>query len=134
MKETEYLFFFFPLFSLLLTSSHHHSYNPQVLVIEHFVFSLDQVCPCSSLLSYPIIYFNRALIFKLLNTESESQVTQLRVTLSPALADAKSPQSCLTLSNPMDCSPPGSSIHAIFQARVLEWGAIAFSRPSLQAN
>ena len=36
-------------------------------------------------------------------------------------------QSCLTLSNPMDCSPPGSSIHGIFQARVLEWGAIAFS-------
>ena len=32
-----------------------------------------------------------------------------------------------TLSNPMDCSPPGSSIHGIFQARVLEWGAIAFS-------
>ena len=35
-------------------------------------------------------------------------------------------QSCLTLSNPMDCSLPGSSIHGIFQARVLEWGAIAF--------
>ena len=36
-------------------------------------------------------------------------------------------QSCLTLSNPMDCSLPGSSAHGIFQARVLEWGAIAFS-------
>ena len=36
-------------------------------------------------------------------------------------------QSCLTLSNSMDCSPPGSSVHGIFQARVLEWGAIAFS-------
>ena len=36
-------------------------------------------------------------------------------------------QSCLTPSNPMDCSLPGSSIHGIFQARVLEWGAIAFS-------
>ena len=36
-------------------------------------------------------------------------------------------QSYLTLSNPMDCSLPGSSIHGIFQARVLEWGAIAFS-------
>ena len=35
-------------------------------------------------------------------------------------------QSCLTLRNPMDCSLPGSSIHGIFQARVLEWGAIAF--------
>ena len=36
-------------------------------------------------------------------------------------------QSCPTLSNPMDCSLPGSSVHGIFQARVLEWGAIAFS-------
>ena len=36
-------------------------------------------------------------------------------------------QSCPTLSDPMDCSPPGSSAHGIFQARVLEWGAIAFS-------
>ena len=36
-------------------------------------------------------------------------------------------QSCPTLSDPMDCSFPGSSVHGIFQARVLEWGAIAFS-------
>ena len=36
-------------------------------------------------------------------------------------------QSYLTLSDPMDCSLPGSSIHGSFQARVLEWGAIAFS-------
>ena len=36
-------------------------------------------------------------------------------------------QSCPTLSNPTDCSVPGSSNHGIFQARVLEWGAIAFS-------
>jgi len=43
--------------------------------------------------------------------KSESEVAQL----------------CLTLGDPMDCSPPGSSVHGIFQARVLEWGAIAFS-------
>ena len=36
-------------------------------------------------------------------------------------------QSCPTLSDPMDCSLPGSSVHGIFQARVLQWGAIAFS-------
>ena len=36
-------------------------------------------------------------------------------------------QSCPTLSNPMDCSLPGSSVHGIFQERVLKWGAIAFS-------
>ena len=37
-------------------------------------------------------------------------------------------QLCPTLSDSMDCSLPGSSIHGIFQARVLEWGAIAFSK------
>ena len=36
-------------------------------------------------------------------------------------------QSCLTLGDPMDCSPPGSSVHGIFQVRVLEWVAIVFS-------
>ena len=49
-----------------------------------------------------------------LKTESESEVTQ----------------SCLTLCNPMDCSLPGSSVHGIFQAIVLEWIAISFSRGS----
>ena len=39
-------------------------------------------------------------------------------------------QSCLTLCDPMDCSLPGSSLHGILQARVLEWVAIAFSRGS----
>ena len=43
--------------------------------------------------------------------KSESEVTQL----------------CLTLHDPMDCSPPGSSIHGVFPARVVEWGVIAFS-------
>ena len=42
-------------------------------------------------------------------------------------------QSCLTLSDPMDCSPPGSSVRGIFQARVLEWGAIAFSVTDLDS-
>ena len=37
-------------------------------------------------------------------------------------------QSCLTLCDPMDCSPPGSSVHRIFQAKILEWFAISFSR------
>ena len=46
-----------------------------------------------------------------MKVKSESEVTQL----------------CLTLSDPVDCSLPGSSIHGIFQARVLEWVAIAFS-------
>ena len=48
--------------------------------------------------------------------ESESEVVQL----------------CPTLYDPMNCSQPGSSVHGIFQARVLEWGAISFSRRSSQ--
>ena len=51
----------------------------------------------------------RHFLLQCMKVESESEVTQ----------------SCPTLSDPMDCSPPGSSIHGIFQATVLEWGAIA---------
>ena len=50
-------------------------------------------------------------LLQCMKVKSESEVAQL----------------CPTLSDPMDCSPPGSSIHGIFQARVLEWSAIAFS-------
>ena len=50
-------------------------------------------------------------LLQCMKVQSESEVTQ----------------SCPTLSNPIDCSLPGPSIHGIFQARVLEWGAIAFS-------
>ena len=50
-------------------------------------------------------------LFQCMKVKSESEVAQ----------------SCLTLHDPMDCSLPGSSVHGIFQARVLEWGAIAFS-------
>ena len=43
-------------------------------------------------------------------------------------------QLCLTLRDPMDCRLPGSSIYGIFQARVLEWGAIAFSTVNLEVG
>ena len=46
---------------------------------------------------------------------------------SSPMHESEVAQSCPTPSDPMDCSLPGSSIHGIFQARVLEWGAIAFS-------
>jgi len=54
-------------------------------------------------------------LLQCMKVKSESEVAQL----------------CPTLSDPMDCSPPGSSIHEIFQARVLEWGATAFSESDL---
>ena len=43
-------------------------------------------------------------------------------------------ESCLTLCDPMGCSPPGSSVHGILQARILEWVAISFSRGSSQSR
>ena len=49
-------------------------------------------------------------------------------------SESKVSQSCPTLSDPMDCSLPGSFAHGIFQARVLEWGALAFSSPSFLRN
>ena len=57
-------------------------------------------------------------LLQCMKVKSESEVTQ----------------SCPTPSNPMDCSPPGSSTHGIFQARVLEWVSIAFSRRSQFQN
>ena len=61
------------------------------------------------------------------------QQVELKVELGMekvAAAAAKSLQSCPTLCDPTDCSLPGSSIPGIFQARVLEWVAISFSRRS----
>ena len=54
------------------------------------------------------------------------------LSITAAAAAAKSLQLCPTLCDPMDCSLRGSSIHGIFQARVLEWVAISFSRGSYQ--
>ena len=58
------------------------------------------------------------------------QVDRTIINISPV--HAKSLQSCQALCNPMNCSPPGSSVHRILQARRLEWGAIPFSRGSSQ--
>ena len=66
------------------------------------------------------------ILFKTYEVIFRSGVTCL-VLCYPAAAAAKSLQSCPTLSDPMDCSLPGSSVHGIFQARGLEWDAIAFS-------
>ena len=54
------------------------------------------------------------------------QEVSIQNTAAAAAAAAKSLQLCPTLCDPVDCSLPGSSVHGIFQARVLEWVAIAF--------
>ena len=70
-------------------------------------------CPLDSLDKNTGVGFH--VLVQCMKVKSESEVTQ----------------SCLTLSDPMDCSLPGSSIHGIFQARVLEWVGIAFSEKTL---
>ena len=60
-------------------------------------------------------------------TQSNLQIQCNPYQAAAAAAAAKSLQSCLTLCDPIDGSPPGPSIHGILQARTLEWGAIAFS-------
>ena len=67
-----------------------------------------------------------------LKSQSEKIKTMNRRNFSDEfyLAAAKSLQSCPTLCNPMDCSPPGSSAHGILQARILEWVSMPSSRGS----
>ena len=90
-----------------------------LLLLSHF--SRVQLCATLYMAAHqapPSLGFSRQehwvgchFLLQCMKVKSESEVTQL----------------CLTRSDPMDCSLPGSSIHGIFQARVLEWGAIAFS-------
>ena len=68
---------------------------------------------------------------KKIKSDTVSTISPSNSHAAAAAASAKSLQLCPTLSDPKDCSLPGSSIHGIFQARVLEWGAIAFSHAIL---
>ena len=96
--------------------------EPLLLLLSHF--SCVRLCATPQTAAHqtsPSLGFSRqeywsGLLFLLqcMKVKSESEVSQ----------------SCLTLSNPMDCSLPGSSVHGIFQARVLEWVAIAYSNQS----
>ena len=67
---------------------------------------------------------NHLVMFKMIKAEIHAE--------SHEESESEFAQSCPTLCNPMECSPPGSGIHGVFQARVLEWVAISFSRGSSQ--
>ena len=129
-----------------------HAYKTLLLAINqvtnHNTYSLMCICSCES-----IFFLSNCLLLLLLL----SCFSRVRLCATPETAAHEAPpswdspgkntgvgchfllqcmkvksesevaQSCLTLSDPMDCSLPGSSIYGIFQARVLEWGAIAFS-------
>ena len=74
----------------------------------------------------------RLLLERKVMTNLDSILKNRGVTLPTELNWTEGAQSCLTLCNPVDCSPPGSSIHGILQARILEWVAISSSRGSSQ--
>ena len=78
-------------------------------------------------------FLGRGLLYRD-DGHNHSQTDQWSSILAPLwnhlCLPAKLLQSSLTLCNPIDCSPPGSSIHGIIQARILEWVAMPFSRGS----
>jgi len=97
----------------------------------------------NDLLDWPLGKWSLAILGENFLTETRretivvtrSQALVQYLFISPYLFESKwvlVAQSCLTLCDPMDCSPPGPSVHEIFQARILEWVAISFSRGSSQ--
>ena len=94
-----------------------------------------RVCHFRSGPSIPSQVFRRMQIYPVSNFSLTRDIkTQLGAKLLanfwPTKSISEVLQLCPTLWDPMDCSPPGSSVHGIFQTRVLEWGAISFSRGS----
>ena len=88
---------------------------------KYTAYIIAQTFPIYSNIHFlPLVHFIHSL-------RSDSIHSLLR---APVGLCAKSLQSCLTLCNPMDCSPPGSSAHGILQARILEWVAVSSSRRS----
>ena len=72
--------------------------------------------------------FHTCLLFAWRSWPSMSATQTLTPARALEVTRAKSLQLCPALCNPMDCSPPGSSVHGILQARIVEWDAMIFSR------
>ena len=101
----------------------------------HFLLQFNLLANC--IFQLPFTFRSQrpiglSLITQLVSTKAKSTLPlpKLQFTIE-GKSESEVAQSCPTLSDPMDCSLPGSSIHGIFQARVLEWGAIAFSQETL---
>ena len=92
------------------------------IAISHFVKMQRKV--------FPIIVFNKNYLKGLISSIQCNK--DLFILIKVMAAKTQCAQSCLTLCDPMGCNPPGSSVHRIFQARILEWVAISFSRGSSQ--
>ena len=94
-------------------------------------FCLTQFLQRNQLIDLWGFPYNWLFVLLLLHLKS-SLFLSFAILIMPFKFWSEIAQSCLTLCDPMDCSLPGSSIHGILQARILEWVAIAFSRRSSQ--
>ena len=86
--------------------------QPQRFRVLHFIISLTHITSRRRIVNRQIIFTGYYDLF-----------VKVKVLVA---------QLCLTLCNPMDCSPPGSSVHGILHVRILEWVAILLSRGSSQ--
>ena len=93
--------------------------SPDTNILKTFLLLDFSVIPSKSL------SFKINLLYELLLRNIELLFLFLAVRYYPAGACSVA-ESCLTFCNPMDCSPPGSSVHKIYQARILEWIALPF--------
>ena len=83
-----------------------------------------------------VMWFPNRNVLNTSTLKIKTIISKIKANLFPVWDGCESEftQSCLTLCDPMDCSPSGSSIHGIFQARILEWVAISFSRGSFHVR
>ena len=107
--------------------------------LKYWSFSISPSNECSGLISFRTDWFDLLAVQRSLESSPAPQFKSINSSVfsflySPTLTSIHSEltQSCPTLCDPMDCSLPGSSVHGIFQAIVLEWIAISFSRGSSQ--
>ena len=105
-----------------------HEVKGRLLLGRKAMTNLDSIFISRDITLPTKVHLDKAMIFPVVMYGCESW------TIKKAAAAAKSLQLCPTLSGPMDCSPPGSSVHGIFQARILEWVAIAFSERKLSTE
>ena len=99
-----------------------HEIKRRLLLGRKVTTNLDSILKSRDIILPTKVHLVKAMVFPVVMYGCESWTIN-----KVAAAAAKSLQSCPTLSDPMACGPPGSSVHGISQARVLEWDAIAFS-------
>ena len=110
---------------------------PHIRWPKYWSFSISPSNECSGLISFRTDWFDLLAVQRSLESSPAPQFKSINSSVfsflySPTLTSIHSEltQSCPTLCDPMDCSLPGSSVHGIFQAIVLEWVATAFSKTS----